>query len=397
MLRPSPLVLAFSLSLLLAGCGADPGRPDAVAKACPACPACPGAEPAKPAAKPLQAALWSDLPGWADDDPRPTLAAFRASCATLGKRDPWQAVCAAAVAAPIDNPAVARAWFEARFSPWALTNPDGERLGLVTGYYEPVIKGSRQRKPPFVYPVFGPPDDLIDVELSDLYPELKHMRLRGRIEGRKLVPYYTHAEWESQGEQRADQALLWTDDLLDFLFMQIQGSGQVELTDGSRVRLNYADQNGQPFRSIARYLVDQGELKLEQASMQGVKAWARAHPKRVRELVAANPSEVFFRELPLTGDGPPGALGVPLTPQRSLAVDPRYVTLGAPIFLATTHPNDSRPLQRLMIAQDTGGAIRGVVRADFYWGSGPEAGIQAGRMRQKGRMWILMPAGFAPN
>jgi membrane-bound lytic murein transglycosylase A len=278
-----------------------------------------------------------------------------------------------------------------------LVNPDGNREGLVTGYYEPLLKGSRTRKPPYLYPAFAPPEDMVIVELGDLYPELKNMRLRGRIEGRKLVPYWSRAEWTQQEPRRSPEAVMWLDDALDFFFMQIQGSGQVVLDDGSRVRLGYADQNGHPYRSIGRWLIDQGELRSDQASMQGIKNWAKAHPDRVQELMNANPSLVFFRELPVEGSGPPGALGVPLTPERSIAIDPRHVTLGAPVFLATTYPDSPRPLQRLMLAQDTGGAIRGVVRADFYWGSGAEAGSQAGRMKQKGRMWALMPQDYAPK
>ncbi len=289
-----------------------------------------------------------------------------------------------------------RAWFEGQFQPWALTQPDGDRTGLVTGYYEPVIRGSRGRKAPFLTPVFAPPADLIVVELDSLYPELKHMRLRGRIEGRKLVPYHDRADWAVQEKQRADAALLWVDDPLDFFFLQIQGSGQVVLDDGSRVRIGYADQNGHPYRSIGRWLIDQNELRSHEASMQGIKAWATAHPRRLHELLNVNPSMVFFRELPATGSGPPGALGVPLTPERSIAVDPRHVPLGAPVWLATTQPNSDQVLNRLMLAQDTGGAIRGPVRADFYWGSGASAGSQAGRMKQRGMMWVLLPRGHTP-
>jgi len=281
--------------------------------------------------------------------------------------------------------------------PWALVNPDGSREGLITGYYEPVLKGSRTRNAPYLSPLFAPPEDMVVVDLADVYPELKSMRLRGRLEGRKLVPYYSRAEWAQQEDRRSADALLWIDDPFDLFFMQIQGSGQVVLDDGTRLRVSYADQNGHPYRSIGRWLIDQGELKVEQTSMQGIKAWARAHPKRMQELLNANPSLVFFREVPLEGSGPPGALGVPLTPERSIAVDPRQVTLGAPVFLATTWPNDSKPLNRLMLAQDTGGAIRGVVRADFYWGSGADAGTQAGRMRQKGAMWALMPRSYSPK
>lgn len=352
-------------------------------------------EPAKPPEKPLHPAAWPDLPGWQDDDPLPAFEAFRVSCATLESQPLWRATCASA--REIVPGSDIRAWFETQFQPWVLVNPDGARSGLVTGYYEPLLNGSRSRKPPYLSPLFAPPEDMVTVDLAEVYPELKGMRLRGRIEGRKLVPYYSRAEWSKQEEGRSAGALLWIDDPLDLFFMQIQGSGQVVLDDGSRVRVSFADQNGHPYRSVGRWLVDQGELKLEQASMQSIKAWARANPRRVQELLNANPSLVFFRELPVNGSGPPGALGVPLTPGRSVAVDPRIVTLGAPVFLATTWPNDSKPLNRLMLAQDTGGAIRGAVRADFYWGSGPEAGSLAGRMKQQAAMWVLMPRSYSPK
>jgi len=343
----------------------------------------------------LQPAAWSDLPGWRDDDPLPAFDTFRASCVRLESQPLWSATCASA--REVAQGSDIRAWFEAQFQPWALVNPDGNRTGLVTGYYEPLLKGSRSRMPPYLSPLFGPPEDMVTVDLAEVYPDLKGMRLRGRLQGRKLIPYYSRAEWAQQEENRAASALLWIDDPLDLFFMQIQGSGQVALDDGSRVRVSFADQNGYPYRSVGRWLVDQGELKLEQASMQAIKAWARANPKRVQEMLNANPSLVFFRELPVNGSGPPGALGVPLTPGRSVAVDPRIVTLGAPVFLATTWPNDSKPLNRLMLAQDTGGAIRGAVRADFYWGSGPEAGSLAGRMKQQAAMWVLMPRIYSPK
>jgi membrane-bound lytic murein transglycosylase A len=359
--------------------------------ACPVCPACPLAEPARSAEKPLQEADWGDLPGWSDDDPGAVFAAFVASCHSLERQAQWKSVCSSARSIGDRSASALRSWFEAQFRPWVLVNPDGSRSGLITGYYEPILKGSRSENRTYRHAVFGPPEDLIDVELAELFPELKHLRLRGRIEGRKLVPYYSRAEWAPQEGKRASDALLWIDDPVDLFFMQIQGSGQVQLTDGSRVRLNYADQNGHPYRSIGRWLIERGELKPEHASMHGIKAWAKANPSRLAELLNANPSLVFFRELPVAGSGPEGAMGLALTPERSLAVDPRHVPLGAPIWLATTRPNSEQALTRLMLAQDTGGAIRGVVRADFYWGSGVEAGNQAGKMRQQGRMWALMP------
>ena len=190
------------------------------------------------------------------------------------------------------------------------------------------------------------------------------------------------------------------EDAVELFFLQIQGSGRVRLPDGSMMRLGYADQNGHPYKAIGRVLADRGEIPIEQASMQGIQAWARANPERLGEILDANPSYVFFREMPVKGngeEGPQGALGVPLTPGRSIAVDPRHVPLGAPVFLSTTYPNTSTPLSRLMLAQDTGGAIRGVVRADFFWGFGADAGAQAGRMKQSGQMWVLLPIGTGPK
>jgi membrane-bound lytic murein transglycosylase A len=397
MFRFLPAIMAL---LVVTGCTQLPAKPATRAEpclapsACPVCPLCLPAEPPKIAEKPLQGAEWSDLPGWSEDDPGIVFTALIASCRSLERQAQWKAVCSSARSASDKSAPAVRTWFEAQFRPWALVNPDGSRTGLITGYYEPILKGSRTEGRGYAYPVFGPPDDMIVVELAELYPELKHLRLRGRIEGHKLVPYYSRSEWTPQESRRSTDALLWIDDPIDLFFMQIQGSGQVQLTDGRRVRLNYADQNGHPYRSIGRWLVERGELKTEQTSMQGIKSWAKANPSRLVELLNANPSLVFFRELPVEGSGPQGAMGLALTPERSLAIDPRHVPLGAPIWLATTRPNSEQALTRLMLAQDTGGAIRGVVRADFYWGSGVDAGNQAGKMRQQGRMWVLMPRSY---
>lgn len=393
MSRPFSLLLP---ALLLAACSSITPRAPEPAAPTAQCP-CPTETPKPPPEKPLQESRWEDMTAWnavTDADLLPSLDAFLAVCRSIARQETWKATCAAAKTADRTN---LRAWFEANFTPWQLVNPDGNRTGLVTGYYEPVVKGSRTRSKGYSVPVFGPPDDLIDVELSELYPELKHMRLRGRIEGRKLVPYYSRAEWAKEEPRRAADALLWVDDPIDYFFLQIQGSGQVALEDGSRTRIGYADQNGHPYRSIGKWLIDQGELKAEQASMQGIKQWVKTHPVRVQELLNANPSLVFFRELPVEGSGPPGALGIPMVPERSIAVDPKVTPLGAPVWLATTRPLSDVPLNRLMVAMDTGGAIRGPVRADFYWGSGNEAGDNAGRTRQKGQMWALLPRGYAPK
>lgn len=388
--------ISVLLALALAGCT----TPAPIATAPAAC-TCPPGEilpvPPKPVEKPLQVASWSTLPGWGNDNLKPTFDAFLASCKVLERQTLWRRTCAAAQIANATDQKDLREWFESQMQPWQLVNPDGGRDGLVTGYYEPVIKGSRKRDASYRYPVFGVPDDLITVDLTEVYPELKGMRLRGRIEGKKLVPYYTRADWTQQESKRAGEAIMWTNDPIDLFFLQIQGSGQVDMKDGQRVRIGYADQNGHPYRPVGRWLAEQGEMKIEQTSMQSIKAWAAANPKRLNELLNVNPSMVFFRELPVEGSGPPGALTVPLTPERSIAVDSRITPLGSPVWLATTQPSSDETLQRLMLAQDTGGAIRGPVRADFYWGSGAEAGAKAGRMKQKGQMWVLLPKDYAPN
>ena len=287
-----------------------------------------------------------------------------------------------------------RRFFEAFFTAYQVANPDGSLDGMITGYYEPLIRGSRQSSATFRYPVYGVPDDLLVVDLSELYPELKHMRLRGRLEGRRVVPYYPRADIEAGKAAVRGRELVWTDDAVELFFLQIQGSGRVLLDTGETIRLSYADQNGYPYRSVGRLLVERGELTLDQASMQGIKAWAARNPERLEQMLNQNASYVFFRETAATVDGPSGALGVPLTGGRSVAVDPRAIPLGAPVFVSTTWPNASAPLRRLMLAQDTGGAIKGAVRADLFWGSGAEAGVTAGRMRQNGQLWVLLPKDF---
>ncbi|MBI3229126.1 MAG: MltA domain-containing protein, partial [Burkholderiales bacterium] len=289
--------------------------------------------------------------------------------------------------------AAIRTFFESFFVPYLATTPEGTDYGLITGYYEPLLRGARKRGGIYQVPLYKVPDDLITVDLGSIYPELKNMRLRGRLQGNKVVPYGSRAELEA-GNALAGKELLWVDDAIDAFFLQVQGSGRVVMEGGKEMlRVAYADQNGYPYKSIGRYLVDKGELKLEQASMQGIRAWALANPQRAQEMYNANPSYVFFKEEKLADPkiGPKGALGVPLVAQRSIAIDPTMLPLGAPMYLSTTQPNSEVPLQRLMVAQDTGGAIRGAVRADFFWGFGTEATDKAGKMKQRGQIWVLWP------
>ena len=377
---------------------------------CAPCPQCPAVGPVAPpavAAKPLVEASWRDLPGWGSDDLAPALAALLESCKAAKSGLPAGLCADAAKQIGAGNGGLQQ-FFEARFVPHQVINADGTREGLITGYYEPLLKGSRKRSKAHPWPLYGVPDDLLTIDLGEQYPELKGARLRGRLDGRKVVPYWSREELAQRDKQLARDVLFWLADPIEAFFLQVQGSGRIDLDDGTRVRVAYADQNGHPYRSIGRWLVDKGELKVEQASLDGIRNWARAHPARLDELLNANPSFVFFRAVSSPDGmnagvnaarnagrdvGPAGTLGVPLTPGRSLAVDPRSIPLGVPVWLATTHPGSGKPLQRLMNAQDTGGAIKGGVRADYFWGFGAEAGAQAGRMRPTGRLWVLLPRG----
>ncbi|MEF8699032.1 MAG: murein transglycosylase A [Candidatus Accumulibacter sp. UW20] len=404
----SLLALTIPLfALLVAACGSTGKDSISVPSGCPACAACPACpatgRATPPTARPLQVARWSDLPDWQDDDLVAAWPAFLQSCRALAKRPQWpqwQAVCDEARNFPAATTRELRRFFESRFQPWLLSNDDGTTRGLVTGYYEPLLRGSRTRNKPYLQPVLGVPPDLLTIELGAVLPDLKNMRLRGRLQGNKIVPYFSRAEITAREKAHPERALLYVDDAVELFFLQVQGSGRVRLPDGSTVRLAYANQNGHPYQSIGRVLVDRGEMTLDQASMASIKEWARAHPERLDELLNANPSYVFFREEAARAnadEGPNGALGVPLSAGRSIAVDPRHVPLGAPVFLATSQPDSTVPLRRLVLAQDTGGAIHGGVRADLFWGFGSAAGSQAGRMKQQGQMWVLLPPSAAPK
>ena len=353
----------------------------------------PAPPPAAKALPRLQLASFTDIVGWRSDDLREAWKPFLASCEVLNRKPEWRNTCNAALAVDAGNASAIRTFFETYFLPHRVINADNSEVGLVTGYYEPLLRGARKRGGPYQVPLFRVPEDMLVVDLSAAYPELKGMRLRGRLAGNRVLPYPTRAEI-AQSNTLAGKELLWVDNAIDAFFLEVQGSGRVELADTKEtVRVAYADQNGHAYRSIGRYLVDKGEMTLDQANADSIKAWFIANPARRQELLNANPSVVFFREEKLAPPfpGPKGALGVPLTAGRSIAVDPSTVPLGAPVFLATTQPNSALPLQRLMMAQDTGGAIRGGVRADFFWGFGKQAGELAGRMKQQGAMWVLLP------
>ncbi len=351
---------------------------------------------------------WTALPGWNKDPLQQAWPAFEAGCrallASASRQALWQSTCTAGATVDGSQADAVRAFFESHFIPYQITAADGRDSGLITGYYEPLLAGSRTESARYAVPLYAVPDDLLIVDLSELYPELKGKRIRGRLDGRRVVPYWTRAEIEAGQAPLADKVLVYVDDPVEAFFLQIQGSGRIKLEDGSVMRVGYADQNGQPYVAIGRVLVDRGELPLERTSMQAIREWGRRHPEQLPDLLNENRSYVFFREVPPPApgslaaviDGPYGALGVPLLRERTLAVDPHSVPLGAPVYLATNYPQSDQPLQRLMLAQDTGGAIRGAVRGDFFWGFGDEAGREAGRMRQQGQMWVLWPKDAPP-
>lgn len=320
--------------------------------------------------------------------------AWLRGCEALVKKDDWKEVCKIAFLIPSPSDEEIKKYFYKYFNLYKAQQNNGSFEGLVTGYYQPILMGSRKKTKIFKVPLYTPPQDLITVDLSEVYPDLKYMRLRGRVEGDKLIPYLTREEIAKKGYPLQGNELLWVKDPVEAFFLEIQGSGVIQFEDGKRIQVGYANQNGHPYRSMGRALIQQGELSRHKVSMQSIKAWAKRNPKKLQNFLNTNPSVVFFRELEPGLPGPIGALGIPITAERSVAIDRKYVPLGAPVFLSTTWPNSKKTLNQLMMAQDTGGAIGGGVRIDYYWGQGKRAGRFAGSMKQEGRVWVLLPKTF---
>lgn len=380
------LLIGSLSAVLLAACNNTPSSP--------AAPATPSEQAPKISAR-YQSAQWRELPDWPGANLAANWSAWLQSCSKLRDKPGWNAICAEARTRPPATADAMRDFFERNFTPLRIETGAGERSGLITGYYDVLLSGGRNYKPGRV-PLYSVPADLLTVELDQQYPELKGMRLRGRLQGQRVVPYWDRGDIDAGKAKLDKNVIAWADDPLDALFLQVQGSGRVALDDGSVLRIGYADQNGHPYRAIGKWLVEQGELPLAEVTMQSIRAWAKKNPARVQELIESNPSYVFFRVLPPENRGTIGALNVALTAGASIAVDPRFIPLGSPVYLATTTPDDNRPLQRLVYAQDTGGAIRGPVRADLFWGSDKSAAELAGRMKQSGELWLLWPKTLPP-
>lgn len=361
----------------------------------------------------LRAVSFQDLPGWEADDHSAALGALQRSCTALeeraddepmdtaalgGRVGDWRAVCTAA--AGLEGADKAREFFEAHFAPYEARN-GAKAEDLFTGYFEPELRGARQADGRYAVPVYARPHDLVTVDLGLFRSALVGERMAGRVADGALKPYATRAEIDGGALAAQGLELVWVDDPIDAFFLHIQGSGRIVFEDGTTRRLAYAATNGHSYVAIGRRLVDLGALSREDVSMQTIRDWLTANPERASEVMHENASYVFFRwlEEEQATDGPVGAQKVALTAGRSLAVDRRFVPMTVPVWLESAAPDpdparEDRPLRRLMVAQDSGGAIRGPVRGDVFWGTGAEAGAVAGRMKHAGRYWLLLPRGL---
>jgi membrane-bound lytic murein transglycosylase A len=376
----------FALLVALAGCAQHSVPP----------PPTPPPVPA-PAPRPDNALLAGVRPGPAIDTANLSRAsrafgAFLTTCPALFRRtdasgltkgDDWREACttADAIGAAASTDDAAAADFFRRYFELAEIGPGS---AFVTGYYEPEIAGSRTHLPGYDVPIYAKPPDLVEADAAAIAAGAPR---RGRVENGQVVPYYERAEIEDGALANRGLEIAWAADPVALFFLEIQGSGRLRLPDGGIMRIGYAGQNGRDYVGIGKLMKDRGLLEPGHTTMQDIVAWLRAHPDEGKALMRENKSYVFFKEL--TGAGPLGALGAPVTPQATVAADPRFVPLGAPVLLDL----DRREANGLWVAQDTGGAIRGANRFDTFWGAGDEAAAIAGGMTGRGRAWLLLPRG----
>jgi len=357
-------VFAILIAILIVGCSTPPTRGTGYRSS--GSGASPNSYSSSIAS--FSAVSWQALPGWQEDDLVQAWPAWLRSCDALRKRSGevnWRQVCSQTASVSSRDSQSIRRYFESNFQAYEIRNSAGSDTGLITGYYEPQMDGSQTRTSIYNVPLYAYPNSW------------KKSRPN---------PGPTRAELMSSGVLKGSE-IAWVQDPVEAASMQIQGSGKIRLEDGRILQLGFAGTNEQPFKSSAQWLLDRKEITGKEATMQGISQWAKRNPDRVNEMLNANPRFVFFKET----SGTVGALGVPLTGERSIAIDLQAIPLGAPVFLSTTKPLSNQSLQKLVMAQDTGKAIVGGVRADFYWGSGESAGESAGRMKQNGKMWLLLP------
>lgn len=366
--------------------------------------------PAPVAATTYTPVAFETLPGWQNDALAEALPAWQRSCARLASQPDsksmgsaagtvadWRPVCAGIATLPADDSNALRGFIEANLVPLRVQGRvagGADDPGLFTGYFEPIIEASRERTPIYHEPIYALPRDHVSVRLEAFDPELKGRNIVGRVKDGRLVPYRQRGEIEAGALNQTADVLFWARDILDVFILQVQGSGIAALPDGTRTRIGFAGHNGHNYGSVGRWLIENGQLDAGRAGWEDIRAWLKANPETMRDTLAVNRRFIFFREI--DGDGPTGAAGVTLTAERSMAVDPKHVPLNVPVWLDAEHPDGDQRLQRLMLAQDTGNAIRGAVRGDFYWGTGRAALDKAGRMKSRGAYYILVPRAIVP-
>ncbi|MBM85437.1 MAG: murein transglycosylase [Rhodospirillaceae bacterium] len=353
----------------------------------------------------FEAVRFTDLPGWRLDSVAAALPAFARSCAVIAKRSPnvpmainqyagivqdWADACKAIPQSEL-NAEQARGYFETWFTPYRVMGNDPE-MGLFTGYFEADLLGSRHKDKKFTIPIYRRPRDLVLVNLGDWRNDLAGRRISGRVINGRLKPYYSRSDIRAGRLEGIVEPLVWLDDPVDAFFLHIQGSGRVRLSDGAAMRIGYDGHNGHAYYPIGRHLIETGAIPREGMSMQKIRAWLEKNPTQKDTVMNLNGAYIFFREV--RGDGPLGAQGVVLSPGRSLAVDPRAIPLGLPVWIDVNYPDEAgKRLRRLMVAQDTGGAIKGPVRADIFWGNGSMAERLAGPMKAGGSYFVFIPKG----
>ena len=322
---------------------------------------------------------FEELPNWNEENYEEALKNFINNCRSTRTKKIYKQTCKNAKDAPS-----AKNFIQQEFSPYKINTKNGKDTGLLTGYYEPELRGSLRKTKKYKYPIYETPKDLIMVDLSSIYPHLKNYRLRGKINGNKLIPYDTRKE--SSSKHIPAKVICYTDSKIDLFFLEIQGSGRVILEDGRVMYIGYDNQNGHRYRAIGKYLVKIGALKLSKVSLQSIRKWLDENPKRVNEVLHYNKSVVYFkqRENPASG-----SLGLRLTATRSIAVDRRYIPLGSMLYLNADIKKEQ--VSRIVLAQDTGGAIKGAIRADMFLGFGDRARDTAGELKSALELWILLP------
>ena len=333
-------------------------------------------------AKNMQAVTFNDIDGFYRDDLNHALEVFKKDCKKSKKNELFMNVCHKA-----EYETDGYKFFTINFQPYKLLDNNSSDEGTITGYYEPLLYGSLQKNKRYKYPVYKTPKDMMIVDFVSAYPELKTYKLRGKLVDNRVIPYDSREEIEKNPNKNLE-VIAYVDNKFDLFLLHVQGSGKILLDNGELINVGYAEQNGRKFKGIGTYMLNRGYISKDELSAQGMKKYIDKNPSKADEILNQNESYVFFKK---SNQGATGALGSVLTAKRNLAVDRSVIPLGMPVFLSTKNPVDKKPINQLMVAADVGGAIKGDIRADFFWGYGEDAFAYAGKMKEKGKMYILMP------